>query len=348
MSERVRSRSSTARSSDDGPRHTTVDTTRRVDGLPPDAEFALCLTHDVDRPYKGLRSLYYATQERPDYHLQTALSSSNPYWQFEELMAIEDELGVRSSFYFLNEQHLLDRPLTEWVSPANWVQHLGRYDVTAPEIEDVIRDLDAGGWEVGLHGSYHTPDDPARLSEEKTVLEDVLGRPVIGGRQHHLRLTVPDTWRHHRAIGLSYDASLGSPTECGFHASYRPLCPFGDEFLVFPLTIMDQALPDPGADFEAARRTCEQLLTEAAANDAVMTVLWHPRFFSEREFPGHRKLYRWLVERALSLGAWVGSPRDLRRELEVDLAEEREGRETDCNRVRERQSAVRPSTGGEA
>ncbi|WP_339106384.1 polysaccharide deacetylase family protein [Haloterrigena salinisoli] len=287
--------------------------------LPDDAEFALCLTHDVDRPYKGFRSFYYAAQERPRYHLRTALSDDNPYWQFEEISSLEDELGVRSAFYFLNEQHLLaDRPVRDWLSPANWVQHLGRYDVTDPEIVDVIRDLDAGGWEVGLHGSYHSADDPERLHEEKAVLEDVLGHPVSGGRQHYLNLTIPETWEYHRTIGLEYDASLGSSTRCGFQDGYRPARPFDDEFLVFPLTIMEQALPDPDAEFEAARQTCERLLREAAANDAVMTVLWHPRYFNEREFPGYRRLYRWLVEWALDHDAWVGPPRDLCAALQRD------------------------------
>ncbi|MFA9416681.1 polysaccharide deacetylase family protein [Natrinema sp. HArc-T2] len=290
-----------------------IDDLPRARGLlPDDATFALCLTHDVDRPYKGIRSFYYAARERPTYHLRTALSSANPYWQFEDIMALEDDLGVRSAFYFLNEQHLLaDRPIGEWVSPTHWVQHLGRYDVTASELVDVIRDLADSGWEVGLHGSYHSADDLLRLHEEKTLLEDVLGGPITGGRQHYLNLTVPETWQYHRAIGLSYDATLGSSTECGFHAGYHPLRPFDDDFLVFPLTIMEQALPDPASDLEAARETCERLLQEAAANGAAMTVLWHPRYFNEREFPGYRGLYRWLIERAADLGAWIGPPRAL-------------------------------------
>ena len=312
----------------------------RVRTLPGDAEFALCLTHDVDRPYKGVRSLYYATQERPRYHLGTVFSSSNPYWQFEEIMDLEADLGVRSAFYFLNEQHLLaDRPPSEWLSPSNWVQHLGRYDVTADELVDVVRELDAGGWEVGLHGSYHSATDRERLREEKATLEELLERPVTGGRQHHLRLTVPETWRHHRAIGLEYDASLGSSTECGFHEGYHPLRPFDDEFVVFPLTIMDQALPDPGANFDAARRTCERLLLEAANHDAVMTVLWHPRFFNEREYPGYRGLYRWLVERALELGAWVGSPGEFRTALALEREDDR-GRERDREDASERAPAA--------
>ena len=288
------------------------DGSRSRGSLPEGAEFALCLTHDVDRPYKGLRSLYYATTERRAYHLKTVLSGENPYWQFEEIMALEEELGVRSAFYFLNEQPLTERPPREWLSPTGWVQHLGRYDVTAPDVAEVIRTLDAGGWEVGLHGSYHSPDDRERLREEKRVLESLLDRPVAGGRQHYLRLD-SETWDHHRAIGLEYDASLGSGTAYGFQAGYRPLRPFDDDFLVIPLTIMEQALPDPGENLEVAWRECERLLMEARENDAVMTILWHPRYFNEREFPGYKRLYRRLVERAFELGAWVGAPRELTR-----------------------------------
>ncbi len=85
---------------------------------------------------------------------------------------------------------------------------------------------------------------------------------------------------------------------------------------------MDQALPDPGKTFEAAQRTCERLLLEAMNHGGVMTVLWHPRFFNEQEYPGHRELYRWVVERALELGAWVGSPGEFRTALALECERE--------------------------
>jgi len=311
----------------------------RVDApLPGDAEFALCLTHDVDRPYKGLPSLYYALQERPIYHARTALSSANPYWQFGAIAELEADLGVRSAFYFLDEQHLLrDRPPSDWASPTHWIEHLGRYDVEAPNIARAAQALAEDGWEVGLHGSYHSPADRERLREEKDRLESVLGDRIVGGRQHHLRLSLPETWQHHRAIGLRYDASLGSGETVGFDYGYRPLRPFDDEFVAFPLTIMEQALPDPGERYDAARDACDEILREAARNDAVATALWHPRYFAEREFPGYRRLYRWLVERALELGAWVGSPRELYRWFESDADPEREeSLDVDCERPDDR------------
>lgn len=276
-----------------------------------DHRFAVCLTHDVDRPYKGVhQALYYAVTDRSLSHLEALLPSHNPYWQYDDIMALEAELGVSSAFYFLNEPNLLlDRPPREWLQPNRWVEHLGRYDLASPDVRNLIQRLDAGGWEVGLHGSYGSSTDTERLRHEKQELERVLGEDIYGGRQHHLRLEVPETWQVHREIGLRYDASFGSSTEYGFDHGRRPFAPFGDEFVVFPLTLMEQTL-EGHASFEQQWQAVERLLQQAAETGAVITTLWHPRYFNESEFPGFRRLYRRLIERALELGGWVGPPRD--------------------------------------
>jgi len=56
-------------------------------------EFALCLTHDVDRVHKNFQSPYYAWKERDLSHLKHLVTSENPWWNFEEIMELEDELG---------------------------------------------------------------------------------------------------------------------------------------------------------------------------------------------------------------------------------------------------------------
>jgi peptidoglycan/xylan/chitin deacetylase (PgdA/CDA1 family) len=291
------------RDSDDGE--------RSQNAVPDGHEFALCLTHDVDRPYKTYQGAFYALSGDPLYHLSSLRPSVNPYWQFETIMDLESRLGVRSAFYVLNEPSLFEsQPPGAWLRPENLVEHAGRYDPTASAVADVVRRLDENGWEIGLHGSFHSSTDRARLAEEKRALESVLGHEVSGGRQHHLKLG-DETWEYHRDIGLRYDASIGSSSSVGFAHGYDLVRPFDDEFVVFPLTAMEVALPDPGDDFESARAVCEDLIDEAVANEAVMTVLWHPRYFNEREFPGYRRLYRWLVERALDRGAWVGPPGEL-------------------------------------
>lgn len=272
-------------------------------------EFALCLTHDVDRPYKTFQAPYYTFKRRDLSHIKSLLSSTRPYWQFENIMDLEDELGVRSAFYFLNERHLFrEMAPTKWPNPTNWKLFLGRYDIEDEEIVGIIQKLHRNGWEIGLHGSYNSYTDLDRLRCEKRALERILGEEIVGGRQHYLRLQQPKTWEYHRSIGLKYDASLGSSTEYGFDDRYSVIRPFGDEFVVYPLTIMERALMESTESIEAAWAECRRLLEEARDHGAVMTILWHPRYFNEHEYPGYRTIYERLIEEALSMNAWVGPP----------------------------------------
>lgn len=276
-----------------------------------DYEFALCLTHDVDRLYKTFQAPYYAIKDRNPSHLKSIVSSEHPYWQFDEIMNLEEELGVRSAFYFLNEKDLFhDKGPRDWVKPKNWKLFTGRYDITDEEIVDVIQALDEGGWEVGLHGSYDSYRDADRLENEKNQLEEILGKEIAGGRQHYLNLKKPQTWKHHRTIGLKYDASLGSSSQYGFQYGKQSIRPFDDEFLVFPLTVMEEPLMQNNPDLETVKNEIDELIREAAKSEAVMTVLWHPRVFNEEEFPGYREMYIYLIKKAKEVNAWVGSPRD--------------------------------------
>ncbi|MGM0398298.1 MAG: polysaccharide deacetylase family protein [Halobacteriota archaeon] len=282
-----------------------------------DHPFALALTHDVDRVRKTYQALYYAMTRRDPGSLLDLLPGRNPYWQFQTVMAIESDLGVRSAFYFLDERSLFgERPPREWLDPASWRLYAGRYDLAEREITDAIVELDEGGWEVGLHGSYDSYRDPDQLRKEKRRLEGILGHPVMGGRQHYLNLERPDTWKYQSAAGLRYDSSLGSSSEYGFDGRYEPFRPFEDEFVVFPLTVMEKTLPAVESDPERAWAVCEDLLQEARENAAVMTVLWHPSYFYDRDHPNYGTIYRRLIERALEMGAWVGPPGEIYRSLD--------------------------------
>lgn len=288
---------------------------RRRDIIPEDHSFALCLTHDVDRPYKTYQSPYYAVRDRSLAQLGDMVFGRNPYWSFDRIRSIEEGLDVRSAFYFLDEESLFtDRPRRELLDPEAWSLYSGRYDINDPKIVELIRELDDGGWEVGLHGSYNSFRDREQLREQQQQLESILGRRVTGGRQHHLNLVIPETWEHHAAIGLRYDASLGSATEYGFNHGYGLHRPFDDEFVVFPLTAMEISLPIDG-DPDRAWEAIEGLFAEARESAAVMSVLWHPRFFCS-DTPNHAPIYRRLIERALELDAWVGPPRALYEQLD--------------------------------
>ena len=151
------------------------------DGQP----FAVCLTHDIDAVYRSVVSKGYRTLsslKRGD--LPGALANAKqvrskklPFSNFREIMALEEEYGARSSFYFLA------------LAPGDQDY---TYDVR--DFEEEIGMITDAGWEVGLHGGHRAYCDPEALAAEKQRLEAVLGRPITGYRNHFLRFRVPETW----------------------------------------------------------------------------------------------------------------------------------------------------------
>ena len=76
-------------------------------------QFALVVTHDVDRVSKTyqylpsiLQSLKKADISGLAYHLKNLLlkhGKSDPYWTFDFLNRLEESQGIKSTYYFLNE-----------------------------------------------------------------------------------------------------------------------------------------------------------------------------------------------------------------------------------------------------
>jgi peptidoglycan/xylan/chitin deacetylase (PgdA/CDA1 family) len=260
----------------------------------------ICLTHDVDRVYKTYQYLTQDVRKLELRRLRTLVNGESPYWCFDRLRKLEDRHGVRSSFFFLEESIPV-----QWFSPRSIMLGAGRYSFADRKVATVIRELDADGWDVGLHGSYRSYRSLPLLKREKERLEQVLGREVIGIRQHHLNLDIPETWRLHQEAGLRYDASYGLKRAIGFaNGAYQPFVDESSGILVIPLALMECFLFGAAArDVEAAWRLTLKLLDEAEAQNAVFVVLWHQRMFNTEEFPGHATIYERLIVECRQRGA---------------------------------------------
>jgi len=276
------------------------------DGQP----FAVCLTHDIDSVYRSVLSKGYATlSSLKNGDLAGALASIKqvrsrkiPLWNFSKIMALEEEYGARSSFYFLA------------LAPGDQDY---AYDVR--DLEGEIGGIVDAGWEVGLHGGHRAYCDPAALAAEKRRLEAVLGRPVIGYRNHFLRFRVPDTWEHLSRARFRYDATLGYADCAGFrNGMCHPFRPFDLEagraidILEIPLTIMDCTLDnymrlDAGRAWEATRR----LIDATERCHGVITILWHNTYMEGERLKLYEKILKYCGEK----GAWMGSGEEILRSL---------------------------------
>jgi peptidoglycan/xylan/chitin deacetylase (PgdA/CDA1 family) len=212
---------------------------------------------------------------------------------------------VRSTFFFLNESKKL-----EILRPETYALALGNYDLR--DIEMTIRSLDIGGWEIGVHGSYDSCREARLLEKEKRELEEIVGKPIIGIRQHYLNLEVPETWELQSKAGFKYDSSFGSNDGIGFRDNkIRPFRPLSNEFLEIPLTIMDGPLFESSSNLEDAWRKCEDLIGRAESEAGLLTVLWHNNRFDDREYPGQGRIYERIIEECKRRKAWIATAGDI-------------------------------------
>ncbi|MBL7139307.1 MAG: polysaccharide deacetylase family protein [Planctomycetes bacterium] len=233
------------------------------------------------------------------------MAGNNPYWNFERLMEFEDDIGVRSTFFFMDERGKFN-PLR----PRTFTLYRGRYTLDDPKIQHVIRHLEAGGWEIGLHGSYRSFNDESLLGTEKGRLETILGHPVLGVRQHYLRLRVPQTWQIHARLGFAYDSSLGYTRRIGYRAgTSRPFYPVDPTtrkpimVLEVPLTVMDRPLMEMARPQEQVWRCIEK----ARGEGGVLTLNWHQCLFNPWEPEDYPAMYAQIIRECQRLGAWIAS-----------------------------------------
>ena len=272
---------------------------------PSGAPFGVCLTHDVDRVKKTYQYLTHSVKNRSLKPMLGMLKKrAEPYWQFDNIMRIEHEQGVRSTFFFLNESFRLN-PLR----PSTWPMSLGRYNINSDRIKAVIRRLDEGGWEIGMHGSIRSYADEGMLAREKTNLESIVGHGINGIRQHWLNLEIPGTWVRQANVGLQYDTTFSDRYTVGFKDGIHH--PFSleslDDFIVIPLSIMDTYLFGQSSSLDGAWSVVEGVLDAVERNKGILCVLWHQMVFYDQDFPLHVAIYKKLIEECKRRGAWFGT-----------------------------------------
>jgi len=268
--------------------------------------FAVCLTHDVDRVRKTYQ---YFTKSGKGNHrgLWQLFDFRNPYWGFPVIMQIEDKFDVRSTFFFLQESKKIN-PLR----PKEWVLAAGKYRFNDKKVSEIIKTLHRNGWEIGLHGSYESCLRQELLQEEKEALEHVLEAEATGIRQHYLNLKIPQTWIIQQRVGFLYDASFGFRDKVGFRDKrYVPFSPLENSFLEIPLTLMDGALFSNFGDEDAVWKQCLDLIETAERQQGLLTVSWHQRVFNEKEFPGWSNVYIKIIKECIERNAYFGTCKEI-------------------------------------
>lgn len=289
------------------------------------SSFVMALSHDVDvlarrlvprrTALVGFARAFRATGSSVDRlrqvvrwaaRLALPRPGAGPEWTFDQWTTLEDRYGYRSTFFFFPER--LERAHV-WDCCYSWSDPV-QFNKREISVRELMRELVAGGWEVGLHGSVMAATDARMLRRQKEALEEAAGHPVRALRMHYLRWDPAITPNVVAEAGFSVDSTLGFNAANGFrsgtsfpHPLFDPTTGSPLPVSEVPLHLMDSALLDPsalGLTPEEAKRQVTRLLSVVERVGGCLGCNWHPNHAS---VPGWFAAYEHLLESAQRRGA---------------------------------------------
>jgi len=278
---------------------------------PDGKKFAIILSHDIDDVYVPLIHILASIANYPKNRESKQISKLingrwdkkvSPYLNFKEIIDLERRYNSKSSFYFLAASR----------DPIRF-----RYNVEC--LSEELCNIVDQGWEVGLHVGYYSTYDPTSISNEKEKIEKLIGKRIIGTRNHFLRFNVPETWKNLSKLDILYDTSFGYADMIGFRNGIcHPFKPYDlienreINILEVPLNIMDGTLFDKmKLDIDRARDYVKSLIDTVEKNNGTLTILWHNTTFSNPYLKDWGKLYEFILKYGNSKNAWMTNGEEL-------------------------------------
>jgi len=260
---------------------------------PDGKSFAVFLSHDVDL----LKPMSLSWLRLPRIGKKVLKSVSRKFrtaWAFDDTLRLEERYGAHSTFFLM----ALEKGDEE-------------FDYRLSELSEETSMILDKGFEVGLHGGLSAFRDKVALATEKERMEKILGRKVVGFRNHYLKIEVPLTWHLLSEAGFAYDSTLGYAETIGFrNGMCHPFRPFDlntneyVDILEIPLGLMDGSIYsymklDSAGGWERTR----PMIDRVAECGGVLTVLWHNTYMAGDPLAFYERLLKYCAGK----GGWFAS-----------------------------------------
>lgn len=189
----------------------------------------------------------------------------------------------------------------------------GRHTLQTRAYGELIRQMAAHGYAIGIHPSYLSYDRPDQIAEESQALAQFLGQPITASRQHFLRYALPDTFRHLQAAGIQDEFTLCAYEKGGFPTGLALPYPWFDldrntatGLTLHPTLLMDVTLPlymklSP----ESGLAHAQELIRQTREVNGHFTLLLHNDCLSES---GYWRGWRPVFEEIIHTLQTHGSP----------------------------------------
>ena len=276
-------------------------------------EFKITPTHDMDRPFqftnkKWTTILKHVIEQaiirgKPNeamcyfksaFQSKVSSGADDPYNTITYLLNQSAKRKLCSEFYFLVQttDHEKD----------------GDYSLKDVPITRLMGLIHSNSQLIGLHPSYNSYLSETQIVKELSLLREHsrslgIDQPIWGGRQHYLRMKIPETIRHLNNAGINYDSTIYYAEKPGFRLG----CCF--EFPLFdvnqretlsiverPLILMDSSFLDGGYQeltLPQKKQQIKSLKDSCKKYQGNFMLLWHN---SNLTTPELRHLYEYALD----------------------------------------------------
>ena len=162
---------------------------------------------------------------------------------------------------------------------------------------------------IGIHPSYGSNTNFAKLPKEIKRLEGITKREVTKSRQHFLKLTLPETYNQLVDFGIRDDYTMGFASAIGFRASICSAYTFYnlDTETILPIKIHPFAVMDATLLYylklspEQSLTQISALIEEVKNVNGTFISLWHNDTFSNyKQWEGWEIVYKEMIKLAKS------------------------------------------------
>ena len=261
----------------------------------------------------------------PTYDIDEAYSYKHKEWWRSAGAAVKDLLKGKWDKFSLRRKVLNNREPDPFDS-YDWIDNLhrphtfkpryfflvsektGKYDRNILPKETALQILikqHADKYSIGIHPSWQSGDDTSLIKNEKQTIEHITTIKITASRQHFIRFTLPQTFRHLIEAGIKEDFSMGYGSINGFRASVASPFYWYDlereettSLLLYPFCYMEaNSFFEQKFSSAQALEEMRHYYQQVKKINGTYISIWHNTFLgTDERFKGWREIYYQFIQ----------------------------------------------------
>jgi len=279
-------------------------------------DFGVLVSHDIDDCESAWKQASFWQLKNGNFItpfklMFQKLFKEDAWFNFDEILAIEKDMGINSTFYFITDSR-----------PDNIFDN-GDYDISNKKFSSVFSKIQNAGSEIALHGSRYAHIDESKLIDQTKLLPG----NVLGNRFHYLSFDIEKSPQVLEKSGFKYDAGVGFAESVGFRTSFcLPYLLYDlkndkpTSVLEIPLIFMDSSLRVKNymnVPKENITRFAKELILEIKKFGGVFSINWHNNRLSDVKDPGWKDIFIEIINICKSENALFLTGKELVKRFDI-------------------------------